>query len=212
MGLFERSYLLLGMEEALIAYVTEPDLMYDLLGAIADYKIALIARLHEVAHLDMLWYGDDWGTQQAALHAAGSLAAYHPAAHAAHLRLRPRSAASWSTSTPAGSIEAIFGDMVAMGADLWNPCQPCNDLAGLKRQYGDRITFWGGIDSQFVLARPAATPDDVRARGAPAHRRAGRRRRLHRGPEPQCALRPRPAAGDDRRDRDLRSPLLPAPA
>ena len=50
-----------------------------------------------------------------------------------------------------------------MGADIWNPCQPCNDLARLKRQYAGRICFCGGIDSQFVLNRPGATPEEVRA-------------------------------------------------
>ena len=49
MGLFERSYLLLVIEEALINYTLEPDLMSDLLGAPADYKIALITKFHEVA-------------------------------------------------------------------------------------------------------------------------------------------------------------------
>jgi len=37
MGLFERSYLLLGMEGALIGYIEEPELMEELLGAGADY-------------------------------------------------------------------------------------------------------------------------------------------------------------------------------
>ena len=62
-----------------------------------------------------------------------------------------------------GRIESIFGDVVEMGADMWNPCQPCNDLPKLKHQYGDRISFCGGIDSQFVLARPGVTALEVRA-------------------------------------------------
>ena len=61
-----------------------------------------------------------------------------------------------------GRIESIFGEVVQMGADIWNPCQPCNDLVGLKREYGGKIAFCGGIDSQFVLDRPGATPLDVR--------------------------------------------------
>ena len=63
MGLFERSYLLLGMEEALVAYLIQQQAMLDMLTAIADYKIALIRKFHEVAELDIVWYGDDWGTQ-----------------------------------------------------------------------------------------------------------------------------------------------------
>lgn len=62
-----------------------------------------------------------------------------------------------------GKIEAIFGDLVELGMDIWNFCQPCNDLAALKRAYGDRVTFQGAIDSQHVLDRPGVTPDEVRA-------------------------------------------------
>ena len=162
MGLFERSYLLLGMEAALAAYVQNPGLIADLLGAIADYKIALIARFYEVAGLDILWYGDDWGTQQN-LFMSPSIWRRTVKPHTQRIYDCARQRGILVNQHSCGQIEAIFGDMVAMGADLWNPCQPCNNLARLKRQYGDRITFCGGIDSQFVLARPDATPDDVRA-------------------------------------------------
>jgi hypothetical protein len=162
MGLFERSYLLLGMEEALMAYVQEPDLMAALLNALADYKIALIERFHAAARLDILWYGDDWGTQrQLFLPPKIWRRVVRPAtqriydcAHRLGILVNQHSC---------GKIEDVFPDMVEMGADMWNPCQPCNDLARLKAGYGDRITFYGGIDSQFVLARPGATPGEVRA-------------------------------------------------
>ena len=68
-----------------------------------------------------------------------------------------------------------------MGADRGIPVSPATIVARLKRQYGDRITFCGGIDSQFVSARPGATPDDVRAE-VRAHRRDGRWGRLYQRP------------------------------
>ena len=57
-----------------------------------------------------------------------------------------------------GKIASVFADVVEMGADIVNPCQPCNDLADLKRRFAGRITFCGGIDSQHVLDRPGVTP------------------------------------------------------
>jgi len=51
-----------------------------------------------------------------------------------------------------------------MGIDILNPLQwhlPGWDLADIKRKYGDRICFHGGIDNQFVL--PFGTPEDVEA-------------------------------------------------
>ena len=35
------------------------------------------------------------------------------------------------------------------------------DIAELKRSFGDKVTFWGGISTQKTL--PLGTPDEVRA-------------------------------------------------
>jgi hypothetical protein len=162
MGLFERSYLLLGMSEALIGFAAEPDLMSDLLGALADYKIALIERLDDVAHLDIVWYGDDWGTQDR-LFLRPATWRELVAPHTRRIYDAMKRRGILINQHSCGKIEAIFEDLVEMGADVWNPCQPCNDLAALKQRYGARIAFCGGIDSQFVLNRPGATPEEVRA-------------------------------------------------
>jgi uroporphyrinogen decarboxylase len=49
-----------------------------------------------------------------------------------------------------------------MGLDVLNPVQPeCMDLETLKKDYGDKLAFWGGISTQQAL--PYGTPDEVRA-------------------------------------------------
>jgi uroporphyrinogen-III decarboxylase len=162
MGLFERSYLLLGMEEALISYITEPERMSELLGALADARIAELQRFDDVCDLDMLWYGDDWGTQTNLFLPAGTWRqVIKPHTQRIYDAMKQRGILIWQHSC--GKIDKIFGDMVEMGAQVWDPCQPCNDLAELKRQYGQRITFCGGIDSQAVLDKPGVTTDEVRA-------------------------------------------------
>jgi uroporphyrinogen decarboxylase len=46
--------------------------------------------------------------------------------------------------------------------DVLNPLQPeCMDINEIKRLYGDRLAFWGGISTQQTL--PYGTPDRVRA-------------------------------------------------
>ena len=51
-----------------------------------------------------------------------------------------------------------------MGVDTLNPTQTSagrmSELAELKRQFGHKIAFCGGIDTHRVL--PFGTPDDVR--------------------------------------------------
>jgi len=63
-----------------------------------------------------------------------------------------------------GSVRAFLGDFIDAGFDILNPVQ-CSaadmDAEALKRDYGDRITFWGGgVDTQKTL--PFGSPDDVR--------------------------------------------------
>jgi len=64
-------------------------------------------------------------------------------------------------------------DFIASGVDILNPVQfnaAGMDAAGLKRDFGGRLVFWGaGVDVQTTL--PFGTPDQVRAE-VRAHLRA----------------------------------------
>jgi uroporphyrinogen-III decarboxylase len=162
MGLFERSYLLLGMENALVSYVTETSAMAELLHAIADYKIRLIERFDDAIDMDMIWYGDDWGTQDALfMPPAVWRRTIKPGTQRIYDCLKERNIIINQHSC--GKIEHVFDDMIEMGADIWNPCQPCNDLASLKKRSDGRIALCGGIDSQFILDRPGITAAEVKA-------------------------------------------------
>ena len=63
-----------------------------------------------------------------------------------------------------GNIYRLLGDLVEVGVDLLNPVQvsagEMGDTARLKREFGDRLSFCGGIDTQRVM--PRGTPADVR--------------------------------------------------
>jgi len=160
MGIFERSYLLMGMEEALMAYYTDEEEMEALSSAIADYKIAFLKKYHEEVGLDILWYGDDWGTQNN-LFISPDIWRRVIKPHTKRIFNCAKSLGIIINQHSCGKIESVLGDLAEIGADCWNPCQPCNDLAALKKQYGDKICFIGGVDSQYVLDNPSATPDDV---------------------------------------------------
>jgi uroporphyrinogen decarboxylase len=62
-----------------------------------------------------------------------------------------------------GDITWHLEDLIEMGVDAINPVEisagRMGDTASLKAQYGDRISFWGGIDTQKVL--PFGKPYDV---------------------------------------------------
>ena len=63
-----------------------------------------------------------------------------------------------------GSVYQLIPDFIDIGIDAINPVQVTAknmEPARLKAQFGDRISFWGAIDSMHLL--PHGSPDDVRA-------------------------------------------------
>jgi uroporphyrinogen decarboxylase len=65
-----------------------------------------------------------------------------------------------------GSVYRYIEDFIEMGIDALNPVQVTAknmEPERLKREFGDRIAFWGGIDNHRLL--PGGTPEEVR-RGA----------------------------------------------
>ena len=63
-----------------------------------------------------------------------------------------------------GSIYHLIPSFIEAGVDILNPVQTSAaemDPARLKREFGDRITFWGGgVETQRTL--PFGSPEDVR--------------------------------------------------
>ena len=62
-----------------------------------------------------------------------------------------------------GAIRPLLPAIIEMGVDILNPVQTSAagmDAAELKRDFGDRLTFWGGsLDCQKTL--PFGTPEEV---------------------------------------------------
>ena len=67
-----------------------------------------------------------------------------------------------------GGVRELLSDLIAVGLDAINPVQiTCRGMepAGLKRDFGDRMTFWGGgCDTRDVLCKgtPAQVSEHVK--------------------------------------------------
>ncbi len=63
-----------------------------------------------------------------------------------------------------GAIYSLIPDFIELGVDALNPIQVnaagMGDTKKLKAEFGDKLTFWGAIDTHRVL--PDGTPEDVR--------------------------------------------------
>jgi uroporphyrinogen decarboxylase len=55
-----------------------------------------------------------------------------------------------------GAITAIIPDLIEAGIDVLNPLEPlpATDWAAIKREFGDRLCFMGGIDIREAMTGP----------------------------------------------------------
>jgi uroporphyrinogen decarboxylase len=160
--IFETAWALRGYERLLSDFALRADLAECILELPYRYHLAAALRLVEMG-VDMIWLGDDVGTQKAMLMSP------------THWRrfLKPRMAqliAALKAANPAlkvayhtdGMVYPIIPELIEIGVDVLNPVQPaCMDPVRLKREYGDRLCFWGSLDEQHTL--PFGTPADVTA-------------------------------------------------
>ncbi len=159
--IFETAWALRGYARLLVDFIEMPELAERILEIPYRYHLAAAQRLTELG-VDMIWIGDDVGTQRGMLISPKVWRRF----------LKPRLAhfiASLKSINPAvkvayhsdGDIRPIIPELIEIGLDVLNPIQPaCMDPAELKRHYGRNLCFWGTIDEQGTL--PFGTPVDVR--------------------------------------------------
>lgn len=162
LGLLERVTTLMRYEDALCAFLEEPEAMYDLCGAIADHKIELIDYIARYQKPDVINYHDDWAMQ------TGPFLPKHVweeiiKPHTQRIYDAVKGHGITLLQHSCGKVESYLPDIIEMGADGWNSCQDCNDLAYIKKTYGDKLVLVGALDDQNILGRPDTTEEMLRA-------------------------------------------------
>jgi uroporphyrinogen decarboxylase len=160
-GLFERTWMLRGFDEALMDAVSAPEFFDELVERVANHQLVIIERLLDLP-VDGVMFSDDWGYQQGVILGPGRWRRF----------LKPRLARMYGLVHAAGkyvlthccgSVADIMPDLIEIGLDVLESVQP--EAAGmnpyeLKRRYGDRITFWGGLGSQSII--PFGSPSEIK--------------------------------------------------
>ncbi len=114
--------------------------------------------------IDIILFGDDLGMQSGPQISPAMYREFFKRRHALMWRRAKELADVKVMLHCCGGVRELLPDLIDAGLDAINPVQiNCAgmDPAGLKRDFGARITFWGGgCDTRQVL--PHGTPDDVR--------------------------------------------------
>lgn len=148
-------------------FATQPEVIVAVMKRARDATLEMARRfLDEVGrYLDVVATGDDIGAQTGLQISPAMFREFiYP--------LQSEQFAVFRSGTDAkifyhtcGDVYSVIEDLIDEGVDILNPVQitagEMQDVERLKDRFGDRLSFWGGVDTMRVL--PGQSEAEVRA-------------------------------------------------
>ena len=156
---FEMYWRLRGHEQSMYDMISKTAGTLNLLDHSTDFSIFLAEAATKRFSLDWIWTGDDAGSQQNMLISPAMwrdlikprLKRIFDVIHNLGLPVAFHSC---------GAIRQVIPDLIEIGMNVLNPVQgncPGMNPLELKKEFGDKITFMGGVDTQELLPKASAT-------------------------------------------------------
>ncbi|MHB1456457.1 MAG: uroporphyrinogen decarboxylase family protein [Armatimonadota bacterium] len=159
-GLFESAWALCGFERYLDYVAGEQDFVEELTDLLVEYSCAVTSQLKGLG-IDGIRFGDDWGFQDRLMMHPNTWRRLYKERYR-RIYAAGRDAGLVVMIHSCGNITDILPDLIDVGVQVIHPLQPeAMDVTHCQREFGNDLTFWGGLGSQSTL--PCGSPEDVRA-------------------------------------------------
>lgn len=162
-GPFQIVTYLINMEEFFVLMVEEPEVAKRILDRMVAFELEYYRRCFEAGEgkIDVLRTHDDYGTQISMLFSVEMWREFFRE-NTKKLVDLAHSYGAFFQQHSCGAVEPVIEDLIACGVDALEPLQKVRGLEidHLLDQYGGRITFHGGVDTQDLL--PHGTPEQVK--------------------------------------------------
>jgi len=170
LGLFGGNLLEIGQflfrnDNFFILLAGETDKAHEFLERLTEIHLANLEQFLSAVgpYIDVIVFGDDLGMQSGPQISPDMYREFFKPRHAKMWQRAKERADVKVMLHSCGGIRELLPDLIEAGLDAVNPVQiSCAgmDLRGLKRDFGDKIVFWGGgCDTRDVL--PNAGPKEV---------------------------------------------------
>ena len=162
---WELAFCLRGLEQLLMDLVVNQEFVAALLTKLLEINIAGTGRFLDAVgrHIQVFRAADDLATQSGLLVSPATYRAVLKPVYKAYFGFVKSKTDAKILYHSCGNVVDLLDDLIEIGVDAINPVQvsAIGDTASLKERFGQRVSFWGAIDTQHVL--PHGTVGDVRA-------------------------------------------------
>ncbi len=155
---------LLGMERVFTDPMLNQAFFEKLVEKVLEFNVPFVERMFEsaAAGIDFFRIGDDYAGQHGLLMSIAMWKDCYREGLIEMSSVAKRFGARYYQHC-CGGVRELIPHFIDIGVDVVDPVQVLAkgmDPVELKRQFGDRVTFSGGIDEQHLL--PNGTPEEVR--------------------------------------------------
>jgi len=166
-NLLETGQMLYRNDNFLMMLAAEPARAHPFLDRVTEIHLENLDKyLGEVGpYIDVIVFGDDLGMQTGPQISPRAYREFFKPRHALMWRRAKELASVKVMLHCCGGVRELLPDLIDAGLDAINPVQISArgmEAAGLKRDFGRDIVFWGGgVDTQSIL--PQAAPEEIAA-------------------------------------------------
>ncbi len=164
-SVFQHPTLYRGISKMLLEMAGDPELTTYILDKVTGFYYDYFQHVFEEAGdlIDIFRLADDIGAQQSLFISPKMLRSYfgHRIQKFANLAHQYDVKVMFHTD---GNVRQAIPDLIEWGVDILDPIQPeisTMNAVELKAEYGDRLSFSGGVSAQNIL--PTGSVDDVKA-------------------------------------------------
>jgi uroporphyrinogen decarboxylase len=165
-NLLEIGQFLYRIDNFLMLLAGNPQRAHEFLDRLVEIHLQNLERFLKTVgpYIDVILFGDDLGAQNGPQISPAMYREFFKPRHARMWRRAKELADVKVMLHCCGGIRPLLPELIDAGLDAENPVQiSCAGMeaAGLKRDFGDRFTFWGGgCDTRFMLSH--GTPQQIR--------------------------------------------------
>jgi uroporphyrinogen decarboxylase len=160
------SQFLRGFEDWFIDLAADKKLAAALFDATVEHSAALTEEILKAGgdFADIVAVGEDLGFQNGPIVSLELYRELFKPRHVKYFNTIKKYTSAFIHLHSCGSIYKLLPDIIELGVDVINPVQVAAmdmDSGKLAKEFGDQLSFWGGIDTQSVL--PKGKTEDVRS-------------------------------------------------
>ncbi|MDY5100085.1 MAG: uroporphyrinogen decarboxylase family protein [Oscillospiraceae bacterium] len=146
-GIFEQVHYLMSIEEALVAFYTNPDEMHELVDYITEYELKLAEQLCKHAHPDAVFHHDDWGSHNSSFLSPEMFEEFFVPAYKKVYGYYKEHGVQIIVHHSDSYAANLVPAMIEMGIDVFQGCVTTNNVPELVKKYGGKIAFMGDINN-----------------------------------------------------------------